>query len=85
MPNTRRWPNSTCRPLGRRRGDEEDGGREEVECETPERLEERRGQGGEDPMTVPAGQLRSLLGISSVTYNQGKEELAIIDTTLADA
>src|SRR5207249_10310317 len=37
------------------------------------------------PMTVPAGQLRSLLGISSVTYNQGKEELAIIDTTLADA
>jgi hypothetical protein len=36
-------------------------------------------------MTVPAGQLRSLLGISSVTYNQGKEELAIIDTTLADA
>ena len=37
------------------------------------------------PMTVPAGQLRNLLGISSVTYNQGKEELAIIDTTLADA
>jgi 3',5'-cyclic AMP phosphodiesterase CpdA len=35
------------------------------------------------PMTVPAGQLRSLLGITSVTYNQGKEALAIIDTALA--
>lgn len=35
------------------------------------------------PITVPAGELRSLLGITSVTYNQGKEELAIADTTLA--
>jgi 3',5'-cyclic AMP phosphodiesterase CpdA len=35
------------------------------------------------PMTVPAGELRNLLGITSVTYNQGKEELAIADTTLA--
>jgi 3',5'-cyclic AMP phosphodiesterase CpdA len=37
------------------------------------------------PMTVPTGELRSLLGITSVTYNQGKEELAIADTTLAAA
>jgi 3',5'-cyclic AMP phosphodiesterase CpdA len=35
------------------------------------------------PMTVPAGQLRSLLGITTVTYNQGKEALAITDTALA--
>jgi 3',5'-cyclic AMP phosphodiesterase CpdA len=37
------------------------------------------------PMTVSTGELRSLLGITSVTYNQGKEELAIADTTLAAA
>jgi len=36
------------------------------------------------PMTVPAGQLRGLLGITSVAVKQGKEELAIIDSTLAD-
>ncbi|MFL5260700.1 MAG: metallophosphoesterase family protein, partial [Hyphomicrobiales bacterium] len=35
------------------------------------------------PMTVPAGELRNLLGITSVTFNQGREELAIADTTLA--
>ena len=37
------------------------------------------------PMTVPAGRLRDLLGISSVTYKQGEEPLAIIDTTLSGA
>ena len=36
-------------------------------------------------MTVPAGQLRGLLGITSVAVKQGKSELAIIDSTLADA
>ncbi len=35
------------------------------------------------PMTVPAGQLRSLLGITQVAVKRGKEELAIIDSTLA--
>uniref|UniRef100_A0A9E8A162 Metallophosphoesterase n=1 Tax=Bosea sp. NBC_00436 TaxID=2969620 RepID=A0A9E8A162_9HYPH len=35
------------------------------------------------PMTVPAGQLRSLLGITQVAVKQGKEELAIIDSTLS--
>ncbi|TIX39528.1 MAG: metallophosphoesterase, partial [Mesorhizobium sp.] len=35
------------------------------------------------PMTVPAGQLRSLLGTSSVTVKQGGQDLAIIDSTLA--
>ncbi|MER9119172.1 metallophosphoesterase [Mesorhizobium sp. M0954] len=35
------------------------------------------------PMTVPAGQLRSLLGTSSVTVTQGGQDLAIIDSTLA--
>jgi 3',5'-cyclic-AMP phosphodiesterase len=35
------------------------------------------------PMTVPAGQLRGLLGISSVAVKQGNTELAIIDSTLA--
>jgi hypothetical protein len=34
------------------------------------------------PMTVPADQLRGLLGFSSVTYMQGRRELAIIDSTL---
>ena len=37
------------------------------------------------PMTVPAGQLRSLLGITQVAVKRGKEELAIIDSTLAGA
>ena len=35
------------------------------------------------PMTVPAGQLGGMLGITEVSVVQGKEELAIIDTTLA--
>lgn len=37
------------------------------------------------PMTVPAGQLRSLLGISSVAVRPGENELAIIDSTLASS
>jgi hypothetical protein len=37
------------------------------------------------PMTVPAGQLRSLLGVTNVAVKQGQRELAIIDRTLADA
>jgi 3',5'-cyclic AMP phosphodiesterase CpdA len=36
------------------------------------------------PMLVPAEKLRSVLGISSVAYRQGKEALAITDTALAD-
>jgi 3',5'-cyclic AMP phosphodiesterase CpdA len=36
------------------------------------------------PMLVPADKLRSVLGIRSVTYQQGKEALAITDTALAD-
>ena len=36
------------------------------------------------PMLVPAEKLRSVLGITSVTYTQGKEALAITDTALAD-
>ncbi|WP_293796945.1 metallophosphoesterase [uncultured Bosea sp.] len=35
------------------------------------------------PMTVPAGQLRSLLGITQIAVKRGKEELAIIDSTLS--
>jgi 3',5'-cyclic AMP phosphodiesterase CpdA len=35
------------------------------------------------PQTVPAEQLRSLLGLTSVNVVQGKERLAVIDTTLA--
>lgn len=35
------------------------------------------------PMTVPAGQLRGLLGITDVAVQLGKAELAIIDSTLA--
>jgi 3',5'-cyclic AMP phosphodiesterase CpdA len=34
------------------------------------------------PMLVPADRLRSVLGITSVTYSQGKEALAITDTAL---
>lgn len=37
------------------------------------------------PMTVPAEKLRSVLGITSVTYTQGKEALAITDTALAQS
>lgn len=35
------------------------------------------------PMLVPAEKLRGLLGITSVTYSQGREALAITDTALA--
>ena len=35
------------------------------------------------PKIVPADQLRTLLGLSSVTVLQGNKPLAIIDTTLA--
>jgi hypothetical protein len=31
---------------------------------------------------VPAGTLRSMLGLTSVKYAQGKRPLAVIDTTL---
>jgi 3',5'-cyclic AMP phosphodiesterase CpdA len=37
------------------------------------------------PMTVPADQLRSVLGISSVSVRVGDRQLAITDTTLASA
>jgi len=37
------------------------------------------------PITVPAGQLRSLLGIRDVKYVQGKHALAVTDLTLADS
>jgi hypothetical protein len=37
------------------------------------------------PMVVPAEKLRSLLGITTVTFQQGKGPLAITDTALADA
>jgi 3',5'-cyclic AMP phosphodiesterase CpdA len=35
------------------------------------------------PMMVPAEQLRSVLGLTSVKIEQGKKQLAIIDSTLA--
>ena len=35
------------------------------------------------PMTVPSGKLRGLLGITDVAVRNGKEELAIVDSTLA--
>jgi 3',5'-cyclic AMP phosphodiesterase CpdA len=35
------------------------------------------------PKIVPAGELRSLLGITNVVYRQGQQRLAITDTTLA--
>jgi len=38
---------------------------------------------GPGPMTVPADQLRSVLGISSVEVRTGDRQLAITDTTLA--
>jgi 3',5'-cyclic AMP phosphodiesterase CpdA len=34
------------------------------------------------PLKVPAGQLRSTLGVTSVNYVKGHSPLAIIDTTL---
>ena len=37
------------------------------------------------PMKVPADQLRSLLGITTVNYLQGKHSLAIVDSSLAGA
>ena len=37
------------------------------------------------PMKVPAEQLRAMLGLTSVSYVQGKHGLAIIDSTLAMA
>ena len=35
------------------------------------------------PMTVPADQLRSVLGITSVDVRMGDKPLAVTDTTLA--
>jgi Icc protein len=35
------------------------------------------------PMKVPAGELRSLLGVRTVTYAPGKESLAVVDSALA--
>jgi 3',5'-cyclic-AMP phosphodiesterase len=35
------------------------------------------------PMTVPADQLRSLLGITDVTYKRGGHTLAVVDSSLA--
>ena len=37
------------------------------------------------PMLVPAEKLRSVLGITTVTFKQGKSALAITDTALADS
>jgi hypothetical protein len=37
------------------------------------------------PMTVPARQLRGLLGITEVAVRNGGENLAIIDSRLSDA
>ncbi len=35
------------------------------------------------PMTVPADQLRGLLGITAVSYKQGEHALAVVDSSLA--
>jgi 3',5'-cyclic-AMP phosphodiesterase len=35
------------------------------------------------PLTVPAGELRSLLGVTDVTYVQGRQALAVVDSDLA--
>jgi hypothetical protein len=40
---------------------------------------------GPVPLAVPAEKLRSVLGIRSVSYVQGKEMLATIDQTLASS
>jgi 3',5'-cyclic-AMP phosphodiesterase len=37
---------------------------------------------GPGPVTVPAGQLRSVLGITDVNYVQGRHALALVDSTL---
>ena len=37
------------------------------------------------PMTVPADKLRGLLGVNQVNVINGKQELAIVDSTLAGA
>lgn len=37
------------------------------------------------PMKVPAEQLRALLGITAVNFVRGKQSLAIVDSTLAEA
>jgi len=34
------------------------------------------------PMTVPAEKLRSMLGLTSVNYVQGKNALAMVESTL---
>jgi hypothetical protein len=34
-------------------------------------------------MAVPAGELRSVLGIAEVNYNQGTHHLAVVDEALA--
>ncbi|MGA7372329.1 MAG: metallophosphoesterase, partial [Methyloceanibacter sp.] len=39
---------------------------------------------GPDPLTVPAEQLRSVLGIASVEVRVGDKPLAITDTTLVE-
>ncbi len=38
---------------------------------------------GPGPMKVPAEQLRRMLGLTGVDYTQGRESLAVIDSTLA--
>jgi 3',5'-cyclic-AMP phosphodiesterase len=35
------------------------------------------------PMKVPAEKLRSLLGLTSVEYKQGKTALAVVDSNLS--
>jgi hypothetical protein len=37
------------------------------------------------PLAVPADKLRSVLGIRTVVYTQGKELLAVTDQTLASS
>ncbi|AIE84915.1 metallophosphoesterase [Fimbriimonas ginsengisoli Gsoil 348] len=37
------------------------------------------------PMTVPAGELKGLLGVTTVQYRQGQSSLAIVDSSLAAA
>ncbi len=43
------------------------------------------GAPGPGPLKVPADRLRSLLGLTDVNYVQGKNALAVIDSTLANA
>jgi hypothetical protein len=38
---------------------------------------------GPGPMTVPAGELRGMLGVRDVRYVPGREPLAVVDTALA--